>query len=524
MHAGRTPLWSRRPLIAVAIGLPVVEAATLLACGIGGGMSLAGQISALGPFGTFHDLRWLFVFHDSAATFALGLAVLVGFRSVLTAAMVRLSWPRAVPAPSSVRLLADAAVATVVAVLALAPWVTLLFGAAVVPLSWVFLGSFPPALLTIVLLHHGGVTRDWWRRLPPLRSLGWAVVAFAGLTVGGLALAGRSGPGVLPVVALIGAFNAWVWERAVAAVVLRVPAARRRPAPATIVALVGLLVTVVGGSRLGFGLFADADEPVTVAVPTVPGRSVVVVPGFAADCCNDAAGFGAGLAPLNVVQFSYSGLDEKGRPVPHAGDATDGDLRALADSLDRQVEALAARTGGPVDVIAESEGTLIASIFLDRHPGAPVEHVALLSPIVGAGRVGFPEPGAEGRGVVAGYQLRAMVAVVDGLTDLELSADGPLSTSVRSGPPVSTLTDRDHVEELVVVPLADAVMGGASPVAEVPVVVVVDFHGGLRARPDVQRLIVAWLHGDEIRGSDVLASLERIIAAGAAAWWVPASH
>ena len=80
--------WRRRPLIALAVGVPVVEGIFLLLLGIPSGFGMAPQVTALGPFGTFHDLRWLFVFHGSVLSFSLGLLALVALRSVLTAVFV----------------------------------------------------------------------------------------------------------------------------------------------------------------------------------------------------------------------------------------------------------------------------------------------------------------------------------------------------------------------------------------------------------------------------------------------------
>jgi hypothetical protein len=422
----------------------------------------------------------------------------------------------------------DTAAITTVAVLALAPWVTLLFGAAVVPLSWVFYAGFPPALFTILLIHHGGVTRDWWRRLPPLRSLAWMGIAFVGLTLGGLAVAARPGPAVLPVVALTGFLNAWIWERAVRAVVLRVPALRRVPAPATVIALVALLVTVVGGSRIGFAAFEDDDAVAVAPMPQeAAGAAVLVVPGFASACCDDAAGFRAAAGGLIVEQFSYLGVDDGSRPVPHAGDATDGDLAVLASRMDLQVRELSVRVGNPISIVAESEGTLVVAAYLETYSDAPVTRLALLSPIEAPGRAEYPEPGAEGPGVVSGYQLRAMVALIDSLSPLPVSADGPLSTSLREHSEIlteGTIRDRPDIEELAVIPLADAVTAPPEGGYEVEAVVVAGFHGGLRGRSDVQELLIDWIGGGPVEGSPVLASLQRLIAAGAAPWQMPPLH
>jgi hypothetical protein len=522
----RTPFWSRRGLIGITVGLPMVEAALLLLLRVEGGLSLAGQVSGLGPYGVFHDLRWLIVAHSSVLTFVLGLVVLLGLRSLVTAAVVRLAWPTDRPAPPLRRLLIDASIATAVAVVTLSPWVALLFGAAVVPLSWVFFGALPPALLTMMLLHHAGVARDWWRRLPAARSIAWVGIAFAGLTVGGLAVAGRPGAAALPIVALTGLFNAWVWERSVRALVVRPEPAHRPSVPATVVALIVLLGLVVGGSGIGFALFEDDDAVAAASRNEMPGeQSMLIVPGFASACCRDAQAFARRAEGLATIeQFSYLGVDGAGRPRAHAGDATDGDLAVLAARMQAQVDSLASRAGGPITIVAESEGTLIAATYLEMVADAPVDRIAFLSPIVAPGRAAFPAPGEDGPGVVGGYQLRAMVALLDGLSSLELSADGPLSRSLRERADLlagAAGRDRPAVDELVVLPLADAVTSAPNIGYEAPVVVVAGFHGGLRGRPNVQDLLLDWMQGRPVVGSAVLASLERLIAGGASSWHVP---
>ena len=75
MRSDREPLpvWRRWHLVGLAAALPLIEAVVLLALGLRSGMVLAPQASALGPFGVFHDLRWLFVFHGSVWAFVDGL-------------------------------------------------------------------------------------------------------------------------------------------------------------------------------------------------------------------------------------------------------------------------------------------------------------------------------------------------------------------------------------------------------------------------------------------------------------------
>lgn len=515
---------SRRLLLSLAVGVPILEETVLLSLGLRAGQGLAVQASALGPFGTFHDLRWLFVFHDSVLGFAVGLAIAVAGRALLAALLVAAAWPETAPRPRFRVLAGHAVTATVVAALLLSPWVTLLFGAALMPVSWVFFAAVPAALLTILLIHHGGIDRSWWRRLPPLRSAGWIGASVVVFSLVALVVAGRPAFVALPSIAAGGMFNAWAWRHSVRSIVLRLPARHPIPVPATVTAVAVLLAVVVGGARIGFASHADVDAPAPAAADE-GSRAVLLVPGFASACCGEGSAVQAASPGLLVEQFSYLGLDERGRPRPHTGDATDADLAELASAMDRQVDAMAGRTGTAVAIVAESEGTLVVSAYLDRFPDPPVDRVMLLSPIVQPGRVNFPDPGEEGRGMVAGMQLRALTDVIDELAPFSISIDGPLGDSVRrdaSWLHAASLCDRPAIDEIAILPLADAVTN--PPGAEYPIEVVYlpGFHGGLRGRPDVQTMIGTWVEGGDIAGSEMWNAVGRVISDSASAWQVPA--
>jgi alpha-beta hydrolase superfamily lysophospholipase len=525
MHYERRDFWRNRPLIALTVGLPVAEAVVLLLLDIPSGFSVAPQVTAVGPFGAFHDLRWLFVFHGSILSFALGLATLVVLRSLLTALVVLAAWPSGVERPSLGVALVRSAVVTFAAVVLLSPWVTLLFGAAVVPLSWVFFAAVPPAIATILLIHHGGIDGEWWRRLPPLRSAGWAGLTFVVLSLAALSVAGRSDPSVFLIIAAVGVFNAWVWHHSVRTIVLGLPARRRRMVPVTAVVIVAMLVVVVGGTRLGFAAFASEDPGGEAQIEADKGGpTVLLVAGFASGCCEEAADLAAAGPEMTVEQFSYVGIDDQGRPVAHPGMATDADIADLAVLMNAQVAALAQRHGEPVAIVAESEGALVTIAFLNRYPDSSVDRLVLLSPIVEPGRVTYPDWGEEGRGVVAGYQLRAMAALIDSLAPIELSADGPFTDSLRRDAEelARALYDWPGMEEVVILPLADAVTNPSDlEYGDVEVVVVPGFHGGLRGRQDVQEMIATWVQGGDIPSSEVWLMLERIITGTASAWQVP---
>jgi len=449
----------------------------------------------------------------------------VALRSALIALLVRAAWPSGQERPSFIITLRHSAVVTVFAVVLLSPWVTLLFGAAVVPLSWVFFAALPPAIATILFIHHGGIDGQWWRRLPPARSAAWAALSFVVLSLAALAVAGHSDGWELVVIAAVGLFNAWVWHHSVKTIVLGLPARRRRVVPVTVVAIVTLFVVVVGGTRLGFAAFASEDPGGDGRRVSLEGdHAVLLVAGFASGCCEEAADLEEMAPELTVEQFSYAGLDYEGRPRPHAGVSTDADIADVAVLMNAQVTVLAHRHGGPVAIVAESEGTLVAIAFLNRYPDADVDRLMLLSPIVEPGRVTYPDAGEEGRGMVTGYQLRALAALIDSLAPIALSADGPFADSLRRDAEelARALYDWPGLEEVVILPLADAVTNPSDlEYGSVEVIVVPGFHGGLRGREDVQEMIGTWVQGGDISSSEVWMTLERIITGTASAWQVP---
>jgi pimeloyl-ACP methyl ester carboxylesterase len=256
-----------------------------------------------------------------------------------------------------------------------------------------------------------------------------------------------------------------------------------------------------------------------------PGvRAVLVVGGFASGCCDEGPAVQGESSALYAEQFSYWGLTGEGDPLPHTGLVTDTDLARAAQLLAAQVEHLAVCSGGPVALVAESEGTLVVAAFLDRYPQAPVDRVMMLSPIIEPARVTYPGPGEEGRGVVAGYQLRALSMLIDSMAPFTLSADGALAESVRREAEdlqEALLGDHPGIEEVAVLPLADAVSAPGHGVFPIEVIVVPGFHGGLRGRADVQDMIRSWVLGGDLEGSALWLTVNRVIAGTASAWQVP---
>jgi pimeloyl-ACP methyl ester carboxylesterase len=112
-----------------------------------------------------------------------------------------------------------------------------------------------------------------------------------------------------------------------------------------------------------------------------------------------------------VERFSYRGLDARSRPLPYDYRATHRSLESSAALLAAQVDAIHRRTGRPVALIGQSEGTLVARAYLKLRPRSPVDTVLLVDPLVRPGRAYIPPPQSRtgwgsGRGLKAAGYLR----------------------------------------------------------------------------------------------------------------------
>src|SRR6202167_128959 len=288
-----------RGLILVAVGAAAAEGGwlTLVAPAA---RSVAPQVTALPSVAAYHDLRWLFTDSQSWLWFAGLVAALLIVRSALDVALLRLAWPRGIPAPSLGRSFASCAALTALAWLLLTPAATLAFGVAVLPFSWPFLAAFPIMLGIVVALSHGGTVQAWWRRLPPLRAVAWLLGSFVALTAAGAVIAHLPTWEALPVIALAGLVNARAWYGlALIAAQLRPRAHESVPArlvfslPFAPIAALLVIALVVGVARL---LFTG-----TIVLPA----SVTVASGVAGSTVVGAAGNGAaGSSALSAVANS----------------------------------------------------------------------------------------------------------------------------------------------------------------------------------------------------------------------------
>jgi hypothetical protein len=561
-----------RGLILVAVGGAVTEGGLLTLVGPAA-RPLAPQVTAVPSLAAYHDLRWLFTDSQSWLWFAGLVAVVLIVRAALDVALFRLAWPSELPPPRLSRSFASCAALTGLAWLLLTPAATLAFGVAVLPFSWPFLAAFPIMLWIVVALSHGGTVEAWWRRLPPLRAVAWLLGSFVALTAAGAVIAHLPTWEALPVIALAGLVNARAWYGlALIAAQLRPRAHESVPArlvfslpfaPIAALLVIALVVGVArllftgtivlpasvtggssaaaasvisgsaGGGAAGSATSAVVNAAATGAGVTAVGRpapasvAVLVVGGWGSSCCNDVDGLRDELPGFAIRQFSYVGLGANGSPLASGSDADDLPLPELGDRLASQVEAFHALTHKPIDVVAESEGSLGVYAMLDRHPGLPVSAVVLLSPIVEPGQLSYP-PGPDGSSVSeeALDELNYLIGSMspfgpDGAADL-LNSVSEFGARYFASAAAVLGVGAKAIHWLAVVPLADAV---TLPVCGLPsdVLVVPALHGGLLGDPSVLPVVARFVSGHDVTDtsdSQLRADAE-LITGAATAWRMP---
>jgi hypothetical protein len=517
---GEPRLRNHPRLLALTIALPVAEAAVLWLSGAGTSIALAPQVTAPAPFAVLHDLRWLLVFHRSWASFAGEALVALGFRVAVVAASVRAAWPCDNGRPPTAQLIRHAATFTLAAELLLLPFAALLFGLAIAPVSWVFFAGLPGAMVVALLIHHGVTWTHWWRDAPPLRSAGWIALTFVVLTLAGAAVSVSPAPLRLPVVAAAGLFNAWAWLGVVRVLAGR---SRQRIRP---VAPVG--ITLLAGAAL-LGVFVGLGHRETTLLrhtqpePPGSGRPVLIVTGFNSSWDGDRSDDVLGDA-FDERRFSYRGVDARGRPLPYGPRDTHRSLPALVREMDRQVQALRTATGQRVDIVADSEGSIVAAAYVAASGNSPVDRTVLLSPLVEPSRVSFPDRGTDGWGVATGWVLRGVSASIRALTSVELAPDSPFARSLVDHAPVLRDLLRcppPGTDALALVPLADAVVSAHPTALALDGSVVPAFHGDILSDGAIRQTIALALDGDELPDLSIWTASERVVSVASAAWQAP---
>jgi hypothetical protein len=227
---------------------------------------------------------------------------------------------------------------------------------------------------------------------------------------------------------------------------------------------------------------------------------------------------------FRIQRFSYRGLDRDGQPRAYARDDTYRSVRSLARAMGRQVRALQQETGERVNIVAESEGALVAQAYVAGTPGAPVRALVLLSPLVEPGRVHYPRPGDEGWGVATGAVLDGISGALAWVSPVDVSTGTPLFRSIVDEEPALRrllACPPPSMPSFAVLPL-DSGLSAPAPLdigyrhAFVPA-----FHGGLLGDGATQRMIRAVLAGRRAGGSDVWALAAGAVSYGAAAWQAP---
>lgn len=507
--------WTGWRLAALAAGLPMVEA-VLIDVFAPSARALAPQASALGPYGVFHDLRWLLVYHRSWIFFIIELTVAVLVRGALIGLFVREAWPDATGKPSARKAIARGTLFTAGAVVLLGPWAIIMFAQAVIPISWFFFAAIPPFLFIAALIHHASVSS--WLRRPPMRVFGMVLLSFFVLSIGGALMTLATRPVGVVVAGAVGLFNAYAWRATVSGVVSRREARRTVLVPAV---LVVFLAVVVGGSAVGFAAKAPrpTDAKSTPDLHTT-GKPVLIVKGFGGSYAGGRTyDFGSGFL---TRRYSYAGVTPIGRPLPYKPIDTSAPIGTLVARMDQQVRALNHTTKQPVAIIAESEGSLIAERYLETAPSAPVDSMIVLSPILGPGSVYYPPRGRDGWGVAAGWGLRGLASLMSAVSPLHFEADAPIVRDVVDEPSAFHDTcSNSLVSRVDFLPLADALAAREEGVTLAGVKVVTAFHGGLLGDPRVRTSIRNVLLNDPDAPSPSLRTLETVVWAGAGAWRVP---
>ena len=575
-----------RGLIAFSAGGAMAEA-TVLTFLAPAARPLAPQVTALPPLAAYHDLRWLFAFNQSWLGFTAVFLLLVLARGTVDAVLVQLAWPDesdpgapGLPRPRFLTSVVSCAVLTVLVGLVMSPVVTLMFGVALLPFSWPYLAAVPILLGTAVALSQGGVGQAWWRRLPPVRTAAWVIATFLVLSLASAVMAHLDALGIVAVAGLAGVVDARAWYGLTATAVRRSAEKPLHPwhwratlqrtqrslvdrtswVPVAPLAAVMVLALVVGMARLAFtgtvrfgtgttGVVTSADEGtgLTVAGKAGPGSkpsggsagkggasvkhaaakprgAVLVVEGFGSSCCNAANGLRAAEPGMVVHQFSYLGLTAAEQPIQYGPAAGNLPIQVLGDRMAAQVETLYQQVGVPVDVVAESEGTLGLYAMLARHPHVPVKSITLLSPIVEPGQLG------QADGTVPGAALTTLNNLVGGMSPYGSSGADALIDSVSEvgARYFDLLVSRQmSLPWLAVIPLADAVTLPACPWP--PNVIFVDgFHGGLLGHADVRQLVEDFLSGGTASADNAsqreLRTTAQLISAAASAWRMPELH
>ncbi|MEU8261593.1 hypothetical protein AB0C02_13360 [Micromonospora sp. NPDC048999] len=513
-------------LLLLTVLPPTLEAVLSTHYGLRSVVGLAPQASALPPFATFHDLRWISVYHNSWPQFAGELAVSVVVRGLWVTAIVLVAWPSHLrPRPPWGRALLTGVTGTAALTVAMLPWAAVSVALSATSLSWFFVGGVGTVFVLALVMQRAGLVSTWWRGAPPLAGALWAALAFLILTIASVLVSTAPDPSPIVLAALFGAVNGWLWRRLLPAVlVARVRLVRVPVAP---LVAVGLVVGIAPAGFLGRAALQDAGQP-PVPLPARrngdPPQAIIYVDGF--DSVGDGGSIDGGGQAADSIPFelfSYAGLDAQGRPLPYQAEQTQQSLERSAELLDAQVTKLHSRTGKPVALLGDSEGTLVVRTYLQTRPHPDVVAAVLLSPLPNPAAASYPPPVARhGWGLATGAQLQAIMAAVRWSSGLRIDTDAPFLRSLLDDPG----RYRDQMfcpvpgtRLVAFVPLDAALADRPGNPIEVPFVLVDTLHGGAYDSSEVRRQIVAFLDGEAPATAGT--AVYRVLRAAAVAWQAP---
>ncbi|MEV0806298.1 hypothetical protein [Micromonospora sp. NPDC050200] len=485
-------------LLGITAALPLAEVLILLLIGFTPAKGLAPQITAVWPYDSYHDMRWLLVYHNSWLMFGSGLLGLIALRGVLSATIVSLAWPTRTPRPPYRALvLRNVGVAAFGAVLVL-PFAAYSVAASVLSLSWFLFASLIPMLLLAPFLQRMSVGRRLWRGLPSAELVGWSLLDFAVITLGG-GLVWRTPDVWTPLVAAAtGALNGLLWQQSVRAAVLQKRVRWLRVPVVPIVVVLALAVPLMSQVLSQPPNQANTFMPPIFNRPLPPQvpYAVILLAG------HDSAYDGRPAADPNMELFSYLGLDSGGRPLPYRPEATHRSLESSSQLLAAQVEAVHRRTGRPIALIAQSEGVMVARTHLRNRPDSPARALAMFSPLIRVGRAYYPPPEAStGWGLATGWLLRVMFHVTTIGNRGPSTPDEPFIRSLLDNAPFyryQILCPIPDVRVIAFLPTTTATEAPPGQAIKIPVVEVPTFHARVIGRVDANDMLIDFLAGANI--------------------------
>lgn len=505
-------------LLALTSLPPMVEATVLVAMGFIAAEGLAPQTAAVWPYDTYHDLRWLFVYHDSWPNFLFWLGLLVVSRGLFHTVLVVLAWPAGVPRPPVRWLLRRSLGLAVLVAVFVAPWAVVSVAASVVALAWVLLASLLPMVLLAPFLQRAAVVTPWWRGLPSAPMVGWSVLNFVALTVAGALCWSVPGWWAVPVATAAGLVNGLLWHRTMRAALLA-PRVRWARVPVTPLAallavvvpvLIPLLVTAVPGNPRVEAVLLDRPLPPEV------DHAVIILAGYG------SAYDGRQPVDPKVWRFSYRGLAPDGRALPYGPKDTTISVADSVRLLDEQVDQLHRHTGRRIALVGESEGAIVARSYLAQRPHPTVDALAMFSPLIDAGRAYYPPPHQDhGWGVVTGWQLRAIFWLVNLVSGAPNGPDEPFIRSLLDDAPFyrnQLMCPVPGVRMVAFLPITTAAESPPGEYSRIPVFQLPGAHAKLLAGDVVRDNLIAFLAGEPIhRSRPDYTLLQRV----AAAWQAP---